>query len=200
MLINKDEFVKCAVDAGLFVDEKMLSSESYVDSILQNLLKIAQLADGYLGSGIGRSAFKLGNYVLKVARSIVNVEEDMWSDSPYATPYDKSDEINSLTLNRADEGFNQNYQECNWYLNKRNQAYLTDAAGLYAFSSNYAIELAEYCELLSGDDYEDLYDEESEIGGLFAYYDSHYRDIHEDNVGLNKDGKLVILDLGWMTC
>ena len=199
MLINKNEFMQCAMEAGFIVNEDWLQDSNYVDKLLSNMLSLAIQNGGYLGAGIGRSAFALGNYVLKVVRSIVNCEESDYHKE-YYDMYDKSSSAHTVPTDRKNEGFNQNYQEVQWYINPKNAYRLTDTAAIYACSENYAIELVERCEYVSGSDYDDLYDEETEIGSLFQYYDCNYCDIHEDNVALNKDGKLVIIDLGWMEC
>ena len=199
MLINKNEFMQCAIEAGFIVNEDWLKEKDYVDKLLSDMLSLAVKSGGFLGAGIGRSAFALGNYVLKVARSLVNVEADDIHEE-YYDMYDKSASAHTIPTDFKDEGFNQNRNEVEWYINPAHKHYLTDAAAIYACSDNYAIELVERCEFLSGDDYDDMYNEETEIGGLFEYYNCNYCDIHEDNVALNRDGKLVIVDLGWEEC
>lgn len=199
MLINKNEFMQCAMEAGFIVNEDWLKEKDYVDKLLSDMLSLAVRSGGFLGAGIGRSAFALGNYVLKVARSLVNVESSDYEEK-YYDMYDKSASAHMANADFEDEGFIQNRNEVNWYTDPAHKSYLTDAAAIYACSENYAIELVERCEFLSGDDYDDMYNEETEIGGLFEYYNCHYCDIHEDNVALNKNGKLVIVDLGWEEC
>ena len=199
MLINKNEFMQCAMEAGFIVNEDWLKEKDYVDKLLSDMLSLAVRSGGFLGAGIGRSAFALGNYVLKVARSLVNVEADGIHEE-YYDMYDKSASAHIVPTDPRDEGFIQNRNEVNWYTDPAHKHYLSDAAAVYACSDNYAIELVERCEFLSGDDYDDMYNEETEIGGLFEYYNCNYCDIHEDNVALNRDGKLVIVDLGWEEC
>ena len=199
MLINKDEFMQCAMEAGFIVNEDWLKEKDYVDKLLSDMLSLAVRSGGFLGAGIGRSAFALGNYVLKVASSLVNVESSDY-DEKYYDMYDKSASAHMANADFKDEGFSQNRNEVEWYLNPKNSHRLSDTAAIYACSENYAIELVERCEFLSGSDYDDMFDEGTEIGCLYQYYDYNYCDIHEDNVALNKDGKLVIIDLGRMEC
>ena len=190
MLLDKDMFISCAEKAGLIIPQEMLNDEMFTDNIIQRITEIAVAKGDFLGCGIGRTVFGFGNFVIKIARSIINEEEDEWDENWYYC-YDNSPSAISLDYCDKDNGMKQNRNEAEFVQNC-GKRHTDNIATVYATSSNYAVSICERCEIVPmcewSDDDEERYKHLGQI----------YNDIHEHNVGFNKEGRMVVIDLGFM--
>ena len=195
MLLNKDEFVQCAIEAGLIVNEDWLKEPDYVNSLLIDLGKFAVESCDYLGKGIGRVAYRFRNWVIKINRDFVNVDSEY---DEYEGHYDSYNLLDSAKMSEVpevaeSEGMKQMMREMNWY-SRASSEDLEYVAKIYACSDNYAIQIAEYCNEV---DEEDLYDDDYEMTDEYTFLSDNFSDTHPGNLGYNRDGKLVMIDLGW---
>lgn len=190
MLLDKDMFIACAEKAGLIVPQEILNDEMIIDDIIQRITETAVAKGDFLGCGIGRTVFGFGNFVIKIARSIVNEKEDEWDDNWYYC-YDNSPSATSLDYCDKDDGMKQNRNEAEFVQNC-GKRHTDNIAAVYATSSNYAVSICERCDMVPmcewSDDDEERYEHLGQI----------YNDIHEYNVGFNKKGRMVVIDLGFM--
>ena len=190
MLLNEDMFIACAKEAGLIVPRELVKDEDYTDSIIQRITEIAVAGGNFLGCGIGRTVYGLGNFVIKVARSIVNEEEDDWDDNWYYC-YDKSPSATFLDYSDRDDGMKQNRNEAE-FVQLCGKFHADNIAAVYATSSNYAVSICERCHMVPMSEWTE---EENE---RYEHLGQQYQDLHEFNVAFNNKGRMVVIDLGFM--
>lgn len=198
MLLNKDEFVQCAIEAGLIVNEDYLKYSEYVDSLLIDLGKFAVDHCEYLGKGIGRVAYRFRDWVIKINRDVVNISDRYDDYEGCRKSYNYLDSAETLEVpeevnERSSEGMRQMICEMKWYLEAPLCA-LDHVAQIYACSDNYAVQIVEYCDEVNEDE---LYDEYDDKIDDYEYLCENFSDTHSGNLGYNRNGKLVMIDLGW---
>ena len=151
--------------------------------------------DSYIGAGIERSAFSFKDFVIKVSKEFYVDINDEIAEDDFNQWCDEEDEDKTCYYNYLEDmeyskcESEQGLQEIKNYeavLNSGIEEIQNHFAEIYCCSSNGNIIVMEKCEPA-----EDV-DEE-----LLSLYDSLYEDIHCDNVGLNKDNRMVVLDLGF---
>lgn len=173
------------------------------DKALNDLAIATCSDDNWMGAGISRNGFDLGDCVLKVSKLYyVNdddefAEEDYYEDVSYDDREDFGWTYNYLeNLNRSQATEEQSLNEINNYaigksMRKCNKHY----AEIYAATSNGLVELVEKCSKVCFENYpEKIY---KKMKQLLRQYRQAYEDIHNNNIGINKDGDLVIIDLGF---
>lgn len=175
-----------------------------VDALIEKLIEKTCDEYTYVGAGIARSCFTDG-----WGECAIKVNKDFYTDY---SDEDARDEYSSLCWHHKDEykyidggwSFNrldsvisstypccdQNYEEINSYISmlEENSVLLDYVPKIYAVSSNWQVEIVEYCNYFTE---EDDYDR-----NRMCVINSHFSDTHDGNFGYNRQGKLVILDFG----
>lgn len=198
-VFDKIELIKALNNYGI---KSSLKTDKDIDNALTELAIKRCNSNNFIGSGIARSTFDCGDYILKVSKEFYVDEYDENAEQEYIDNMSEEEyeayengELDGYSFNciesipssqYADE---QSYTEIENYkiINKlgrvKNQFYK-----IFAATSNCAIILAEKCSLAlnRNEHWYEIYGNLSEV----------YNDIHQDNIGLNKDNKVVILDIG----
>ena len=182
-------------------------SDQKVDVLIQALVDKTYNEGSYEGAGIARSCF-----INHSGQCAIKVDKDFYTD--YSDEYAREDyddkffwgeqwsewvdgewainSLNIITHNPKYIACDQNIQEIDAYnqLMKTKSHLLEYVPRLYAISTNKTVEILEYCDYCSEDAY--LADKER-----FNVINNHFDDAHDQNLGINSRGKLVILDIGF---
>lgn len=194
-IVFNEEIVKKVCDENSIVCD--LSSQASIDATLGKLAVATCSEENWLGCGIDRNAFDLGNCVLKIDKEFYVSTEDQDAYEDYIdTHYEGEDDYpDTYSFNHIEDASDstvasdQGITEIENYCNVLEYGLDGSFAQIYAATSNGNIILMEKCNT----NFYDLPD----CFEILEEYDNLYCDIHEDNVGLNHYGNLVILDSGF---
>ena len=177
--------------------------DNKVDNLIQQLIDNSCDEDSYAGAGIARSCFfdYSGECAIKVDKQFYTDYSDedareTYSDylDSYADWEDGGWVIDDLCSITKYKGYccDQNYDEIEMYktLIRRKSHILDYLPRLYAISTNKCVEILELC---NGCDY-DPYAMDTE---RYEFICNMFDDTHDGNFGVNKQNKLVILDVGF---
>lgn len=173
-----------------------------VDALIEKLIKRTCDEHTYVGAGIARACFTdgWGECAIKVNKDFYTdfSDEDArekyslfcWlheEESPYVYEgwsFNKLDKVIASTCPCC----KQNYSEISTYekMLKEKSSFLDYVPKIYAVSSNWQVEIVEYCNYFTSDD---EYDRDR-----MKFISCNFEDIHDGNFGYNRQGKLVILD------
>ena len=168
---------------------------SKVDYLIGQLVERSCSSQTFIGAGIARSCFDGGaqTCVVKVDKNYyVDIDDDHAEWEYYDTIFDDDFVDGGWQLNdlknaiKGKECYScQNRDEVHTYeyFQKKKPELLSKIAIPYAVSSNYAVEVMEYCSHYDGEE------NAHEFLELF-------NDAHDGNLGYNSFGKLVLLDYG----
>jgi hypothetical protein len=175
-----------------------------VDKLIEQLIEKTCDKYSYTGAGISRACFlpDFGDCAIKVNKDFYTDYSDENAREEYSSLFWNKKEYvyGGWQINRLDEVVSskepccdQNADEIRNYLrfleNKDNR--LNYVPKLYAVSSNWQVEIFEYCDYYTGDEELDTEQEKR-----FEEINNCFYDAHDDNLGYNRQGNLVILDFG----
>lgn len=173
------------------------------DKALNDLAIAACDDDNWMGAGISRNGFDLGDCVLKVSKFYyVNAYDESAEEEYYDDTYPEDREDYGWAFdcleNLNDSQFieDQSLNEIrNYVIGKSMRRCNKHYAEIYAATSNGLVELVEKCKEYYSEDYPEK--TKKKFKQLLKQYRHAYDDIHSGNIGINKNGDLVIIDLGY---
>ena len=195
-------FAKVLIENGILFSIRDFLDDKKVDELIQLVIDKQCNEDTYIGAGVERSCFipREGSYAIKVDKSYytnyydegARYEYEAYTYDNHLICYDGGWVIDSLeNITKFDICCEQNVNEIhNYNAIIQNHKHLREfIPQMIAVSSNYCVEIMERCSYCHSSPYYSHY-------ARFNFIDDNFSDAHEDNLGLNRFGKLVILDLG----
>lgn len=175
-----------------------------VDALIEQLIEKTCDEYTYVGAGIARACFTdgWGECAIKVnkefytdysdegARYEYNSsrwdEEEVYVDGGWA--FNDLNKIVKSTWSCCE----QNYSEISSYekMLERKSSFLDYVPKIYAVSSNWQVEIVEYCESY-------IFDKDDTDTVRREFIEDNFDDAHDGNLGYNRQGKLIILDFGF---
>lgn len=175
-----------------------------VDALIEKLIEKTCDEYTYVGAGIARACFTdgWGQCAIKVnkefytdysdegARYEYNSscwdEEEVYVDGGWA--FNDLNNIVKSTWSCCE----QNYSEISAYekMLARKSSFLDYVPKIYAVSSNWQVEIVEYCESY-------IFDKDDIDKARREFINDNFDDAHDGNLGYNRQGKLIILDFGF---
>lgn len=196
-------FARVLIKNGIEFSIRDFLKPEKVDELIEKL--IAKTCDefSYIGAGIARACFVdgWGECAIKVNKEFYTDFSDEDARDSYSsycwyeeTPY----VYGGWAINKLDEVVKskspcceQNYEEISAYesfLEEKSNV-LGYVSKIYAVSSNWQVEIVEYCDTCT-----DTITRENYNRRNFIY--NNFVDAHDNNLGYNRQGQLVILDFG----
>lgn len=192
-------FAKILIKNNIIFSIRDFLDDKKVDELIQ---KLVDNQISYKGAGIDRSCFidYRGECAIKVDKSFYIDESDdfeqecyeeklydQYGDAMYEYWVEGNWAINKLyEITKSKHCCDQNLTEVKTYqqLIAQKSNLLDFLPQLYATSSNKCVEILEICE--------DYKPDEQRMSDICQYFS----DVHTNNLGVNRKGKLVLLDIG----
>lgn len=174
-----------------------------VDALIEQLIKKTCDEYTYVGAGIARACFidGWGECAIKVNKRFYTDYSDEEARYEYDSYYWNEEEMyvdggwafNDLNkiIKSTWSCCEQNYSEISTYekMLEQKSSFLDYVPKIYAVSSNWQVEIVEYCESYS-------YDKDDVDTVRRKFINDNFDDAHDGNLGYNRQGKLIILDFG----
>lgn len=191
-VLNKEKFAKILELKDIDFNVADFENQALVDGYIEQIVKYTCDGSTFAGAGISRSCFtsRLANCAIKVVKNFYidpNDEEALYDE---VQPFD---DLKSILKFSKEDGIDihQTENEVNFFI--EHPELREHLAEVYAYSSNYAVSIMELCFIQDNNGNYD-YGEYCDLD-RWAHKRGLY-DVHEENVGYNQQGKMVILDYG----